>query len=289
LLSFSAAARDNASTLAQAAVRSTPVGGPDDMRRLNYDDVLELVQEAAGTDREGAELVLRAVLKTLAERIAEGEAQDLAAQLPPEVAPWVATKRRAGGFDVDEFLRRIAERTGTDASVAERYARAVFLTLAQIVSVDELADMAAELSKDYAPLLPRGRYVETLPSEVFLERVAGRAGVDAERARRATEAVLEATAERVAGGDVDDLVARLPVALHPPLKRGRDRTDGRARRMSVDDFLRRVAQLEDESVAEAGAHARAVFVTLREAVGDEEFFDLEAQLPDDYAPVLGLR
>ena len=37
------------------------------------------------------------------------------------------------------------------------------------------------------------------------------------------------------------------------------------------------------------ADARAVFVTLREAVGDEEFFDIEAQLSDDYAPLLGLR
>jgi len=258
-------------------------------RRLTYDGVLRLVQEAAGTDRSGAELVAHAVLTTLAERIAEGEAQDLAAQLPPELAPWVATKGGAEGFDVDEFLRRIAERAGTDVSGAERYARAVFLALAQAVTTDELADVAAELSKDYAPLLPRGRYVETLPFEVFLERVADRAGVEEERARRATEAVLEATAERVAGGDVDDLIAHLPVQLHAPLKRGRERTGGKVRRMSVDEFLRRVSDLEGEDVAAAREHARAVFVTLREAIGNEEFFDLAAQLPDDYAPLLGLR
>jgi uncharacterized protein (DUF2267 family) len=258
-------------------------------RRLTSDGVLQLVQEAAGTDRSGAELVAHAVLTTLGERIAEGEAQDLAAQLPPELAPWVATKGGAEGFDVDEFLRRVAERTRADLPGAERYARAVFLALAHTVSPDELADVEAELSKDYAPLLPRGRWVDRLPLDEFLERVAARAGVDVQRARRATEAVLEATAERVAGGDVDDLIPHLPVELHAPLKRGRDWTGANARRMPVGDFLRRVSDLEGEDIATAREHARAVFVTLREAVGVEEFFDIEAQLPDDYAPLLGLR
>jgi len=195
----------------------------------------------------------------------------------------------AEGFDVDEFLRRVAERTGADLPGAERYARAVFLALAHTVSADELADVEAELSKDYAPLLPRGRWVHTLPLDVFLERVAARAGVDVQRARRATEAVLEATAERVAGGDVDDLIPHLPADLHAPLKRGHDRTGPNARRMSADEFLRRVADLEGEDIVIAREHARAVFVTLREAVGVEEFFDIEAQLSDDYASLLGLR
>jgi uncharacterized protein (DUF2267 family) len=263
--------------------------GVDDTRPLTYDEVLQLVQEAAGTDRSGAELAAHAVLTTLGERIAEGEARDIASQLPPELAPWVATKGAAEGFDVDEFLRRVAERSGADVPGAERYARAVFLALAHTVSPDELADVEAELSKDYAPLLPRGRWVDRLPLDEFLERVAARARVDLQRARRATEAVLEATAERVAGGDVDDLIVHLPVELHAPLKRGRDRTGGESRRMAADAFLRRVAELEGEDVATAREHARAVFVTLREAVGVEEFFDIEAQLSDDYAPLLGLR
>ena len=32
--------------------------------------------------------------------------------------------------------------------------------------------------------------------------------------------------------------------------------------------------------------ARAVVVTLREAVGDDEFFDVTVQLPDDYVSAL---
>ncbi len=40
------------------------------------------------------------------------------------------------------------------------------------------------------------------------------------------------------------------------------------------------------TAAEASEHARAVFATLREAVGDEEYFDVTAQLPPDYGVLL---
>jgi uncharacterized protein (DUF2267 family) len=36
----------------------------------------------------------------------------------------------------------------------------------------------------------------------------------------------------------------------------------------------------------AVAHARAVFTTLREAVDDDEFFDVTVQLPQDYVSAL---
>lgn len=49
--------------------------------------------------------------------------------------------------------------------------------------------------------------------DTFLQRVADRAGIPLERARVATDAVLETLAERIAGGEVDDLIARLHVSL----------------------------------------------------------------------------
>jgi uncharacterized protein (DUF2267 family) len=101
--------------------------------------------------------------------------------------------------------------------------------------------------------------------------------------------VLETLAERIAGGEVDDLVSRLPVELHEPLKRGRARTGDRATRMSLEQFLARVAEREGVTPAEARVHTRAVLATLREAVGDDEFFDIQAELPGDYAAVLTRR
>jgi len=229
----------------------------------------------------------QAVLGTLAERITRETALALVERLPAEVGPWLHTEaRRAEPFDVDEFVRRIAEREGVDAETAERHARVVLSVLRQAVGADEFRDMEAELSKDYAPLLPLGPYVDPLPARVFLGKVARRAGIDEEAARRATEALLETLAERISAGEVRNLLVRLPVALHEPLKRGTARSDGSARRMRVDRFLARVAQREGVPRSVAREHARAVFATLREVVSDAEFFDMASQLPDEYRPLM---
>jgi uncharacterized protein (DUF2267 family) len=94
--------------------------------------------------------------------------------------------------------------------------------------------------------------------------------------------VLETLGERIAGGEVDDLLTRLPLALHAPLKVGRAHSGGSARRMSFDEFAQRVAERERTSSLAAREHTAAVLATLREAVGDDEFFDATAQLPADY-------
>ncbi len=60
--------------------------------------------------------------------------------------------------------------------------------------------LVAELPKNFSPLLLRGPKIEVISSSSFLQRVADRAGVDTEEARRATEAVLETLAMRIAGG-----------------------------------------------------------------------------------------
>jgi uncharacterized protein (DUF2267 family) len=254
---------------------------------MDYQEFLAIVERAAGLPREDAERAARVTLQTLAERIASGEARDLAERLPPELAPWIATKSPAEGFDVDEFLARVATREGTDVATAESHARWVFTALGRAAGADELEDIRAELSKDYWPLLPRGPYVEVMPADVFWQRVAERAAIDQEAARRATDAVLETLAERIAGGEVDDLISRLPIALHAPLKRARDRGDGRARKMSLEDFVRRVAERGAVSAPGAREQTRAVLRTLREAVGDDEFFDVTVQLPDSYEAALG--
>jgi uncharacterized protein (DUF2267 family) len=80
---------------------------------------------------------------------------------------------------------------------------------------------------------------------------------------------------------VDDLIRRLPFPLHQPLKRGKARNPGTAQRMSLEEFLGRVAEREGVTPDQARAHARAVLTTLRDAV-EEEFFDVTVQLPPEY-------
>jgi uncharacterized protein (DUF2267 family) len=56
--------------------------------------------------------------------------------------------------------------------------------------------------------------------------------------------------------------------------------------MGFEDFVRRVAEREGVEAPRARAHARVVMQTLREAVGDDEFFDVTVQLPDEYVAAL---
>jgi uncharacterized protein (DUF2267 family) len=113
-----------------------------------------------------------------------------------------------------------------------------------------------------------------------VHRVQERAGLDATRASRAIEAVLETLGERIAAGEVADLLARLPVELHEPLRRGAAASPA-ARRMSLEQFLRAVAEREGTAPDVARRHSHAVLATLRDAVG-EEFYDVSVELPPEY-------
>jgi uncharacterized protein (DUF2267 family) len=246
-----------------------------------YEEFLSIVERWAAVDRTTAVNATTATLTTLAERLSPGEARDLAEQLPAELFAPLYTTREAERFDVDEFLRRVAAREGTDVASAEEHARAVFVALRRSVDPREFADMEAQLPQDLRRLAENAPEVR---ADEFVRRVAEHAGTDDDTARRATDAVLETLAERIAPGDVDDLVARLPAALHEPLLRGK-RAGGTTPRMAVDTFVQRVAEREGTTLDAARRHAAAVFATLREAVGDE-YFDIRAQLPAEYAPLL---
>ncbi|MBC6458940.1 DUF2267 domain-containing protein [Actinomadura sp. HBU206391] len=255
---------------------------------MEYKEFITIVaHEAVLDDIEQAERAAQATLETLARRLSPGQARDLLAELPAELKPWIHPRGERQIFDADEFLRRVSGRLGVDMATAERLSRAVFYALGRAVSTKEIADLAADLPGDFEPLIAeaQGRFAEILPAEEFVNRVATRAGLDTRGAQRATEATLETLAERVAGGDVDDLIGQLPVQLHGALKRGRSESPD-ARRMSLDRFLARIAQREGVSPDKARAHARAVLATLREAVADKEFFDLDAQLPAEFRTLI---
>jgi uncharacterized protein (DUF2267 family) len=53
---------------------------------------------------------------------------------------------------------------------------------------------------------------------------------------------METLAERIAGGELDDLAEQLPEDLHPALERGKASTGGKAQKMSLDEFIERIAR-----------------------------------------------
>ena len=56
--------------------------------------------------------------------------------------------------------------------------------------------------------------------------------------------------------------------------------------MSLDQYLERIAKAEGVSRGEAESHARAVFAALRRIVSDNEIYDVESELPGEYASLL---
>jgi uncharacterized protein (DUF2267 family) len=261
---------------------------------VQYAEFIDTVEGEAGLPEPDADRAVRATLETLAERLSDGEAHDLAEQLPPELRPLMDHAGRAQPFDLHEFLRRVAEREGTEEQTAKEHARAVFRALGATVSREELHDMASELPKDFGELVeaaesapppgtPRER--PAIDADTFRERVAQRAGLDPDAAARAIDAALEALAVRITAGQVEDLEPFLPPELQRPLERGRAESDGAAKPLSLDEFVRLIADREGVTPDEAREHARAVFGVLRAVVGDKEWHDTIAQLPRDYAIV----
>jgi uncharacterized protein (DUF2267 family) len=143
---------------------------------MDYQDFTGAVQEAVHIPRDEAERAMRAVLRvlgrhistgeaedidavveTLAVRVSGGEIHDLIAELPAELHPALERgereSRAATPMSADEFLARVAERERVSREEAERHARAVFAALRDVISSKEFADVAAQLSRDYEPLL----------------------------------------------------------------------------------------------------------------------------------------
>jgi uncharacterized protein (DUF2267 family) len=115
--------------------------------------------------------------------------------------------------------------------------------------------------------------------EEFEDKVAGRAGVPRDRAGVLIQATLQTLAERITGGEADDLAAQLPKQM----KEWLTRTDEPAESFGLDEFIRRVSERAQVAPGEAGDAARAVFRTLREAVTGGEFDDMMSQLPDEFS------
>lgn len=267
------------------------MGAREDIWR--YERFLATIQRGAELDRDHAERAAMATLVTLAERIPRGRAQELAEDLPERLRDWLAdAKDRPEDFRVEEFFRRVADREEVDGATAAQHARIVFRALSRVAPAYELDDLVDELPHEFEPLVGDvARQIADRPPEIstlseFIERVERRSDLDRVQAERASEVVLETLAERLAGGEVDDLEEALPGQFREALERGRYHVHGKPRRMSLDEFVDRVARKEEVSFDEAFSHVEAVFRTLTEALPPREVRDILHELPRGYRDTL---
>jgi RND superfamily putative drug exporter len=115
--------------------------------------IVDRVARLSGRSPDEARAMTRATLCTLGERIGAGQAQELGAHLPPELADVLDEPDGCAPFPYDEFVARVAERQGVSVQAAARDVGAVMATLREVVPEAELDYVRAALSEDYRPLL----------------------------------------------------------------------------------------------------------------------------------------
>jgi len=124
---------------------------------MQYDEFVGEVQNRARLPSQGdAVRAIQATLETLAERIAAGEASDLAAQLPPELGTFLRDVEATERFPVDDFFLRVAAKETADLPDAVHHARAVIAVLQEAVTAGEIDDVRAQLPDEYKPLFEAG-------------------------------------------------------------------------------------------------------------------------------------
>ncbi|MFV0137446.1 DUF2267 domain-containing protein [Streptomyces sp. HMX87] len=142
---------------------------------MKYGELVHTVQEQSHSGaREEAERSVSAVLSTLVERLPEGLAHHLVAQLPHELAGLTdavgsgpeasdGSGQPAGGerFGLTAFAGRVAWRAGIGEEEALRRSAAVPNVLDSFVSPEEMTKVAGALPADIRELLPTTRAMET--------------------------------------------------------------------------------------------------------------------------------
>jgi uncharacterized protein (DUF2267 family) len=114
--------------------------------------VTEVRNLAEVGSNENAEKAIRATLETLKQRLAGNEPSNLAAQLPPEIAPIVEGEGGREAFSVKEFYDRVAHNEDVSNDEAIRHARAVATVLQTAVTGGEIEDVRSQLGNDYEEL-----------------------------------------------------------------------------------------------------------------------------------------
>ncbi|HXF60554.1 MAG TPA: DUF2267 domain-containing protein [Caldilineaceae bacterium] len=126
---------------------------------MQFEEFVGQVQHRARLASQGEAMrAICATLETLGERLYDGEAAHVAAQLPPGIGAYLRLAKRQERFDIQEFFKRVAEREGAGVDVpdAAHHARTVIEVLQEAVTPGQLRHLREQLPDDYAPLFEAG-------------------------------------------------------------------------------------------------------------------------------------
>jgi uncharacterized protein (DUF2267 family) len=123
---------------------------------MNHDEYLGELQHRAELPSQGeADRVARAVLTTLGERLTDGEADDLAAQLPREIDRYLEEADSGQQFAFSEFTDRVADRAETEQSEAAFLSQVGMDVTVDAAGTGELQDVVTQFPQEegYGDLL----------------------------------------------------------------------------------------------------------------------------------------
>ncbi len=130
---------------------------------MQHDTFIGQVQQRARLASRGeAERATRAVLETLGDRIPEGLADNLAAQLPQEIGEHLRRTEVFGGegtgvrFGRDEFIARVSDRSGFDGPKAAFASRVVCEVIDEAVQGGLMDKVREDLPTDLQALVTSG-------------------------------------------------------------------------------------------------------------------------------------
>jgi uncharacterized protein (DUF2267 family) len=117
---------------------------------MEYAEFIHSVQERAGmTFPEEAASAVEAVLETLGERLERTERDNLATQLPKELARLLEKRGETQRYDLEEFYNRVGARAEVRHRRAVELAHCVASVLKEAVSPGELRDVLEQLPYEY--------------------------------------------------------------------------------------------------------------------------------------------
>jgi uncharacterized protein (DUF2267 family) len=118
---------------------------------MDNEEFEKAVSNRAAIPRDRARILIRATLQTLGERLTRGEAGDLASQLPKPLKEVLTASSTpaAEAFGLDEFIRRVSERTGVEVEEATDAVRAVFAALREAVTGGEFSGVMSQLPSEF--------------------------------------------------------------------------------------------------------------------------------------------
>ena len=118
---------------------------------MNADEFVAEVRTVAGFESgDQARGAISATLATLRERLAGNEPNNLADQLPSELAEPLRGEGGQDNFSLAEFYDRVAEKEGVGREEAALHARAVGAVLQRAVTTGEMDDVRWQLKDEYA-------------------------------------------------------------------------------------------------------------------------------------------